>query len=156
MTQDEYSEMWSKLLSERIELEEQVAALDNDLNEARGKLENVAKTLEYLRPLAGIPVGDDLSKLGMTDAIRVVLEKSKQRMSANDVRNALQGKGFDLSGYSNPMSSIYTVLGRLTAEERGAVIREQDDKRNVFYCWKNARDDDFAQSAEISDDDIPF
>ena len=157
MTQDEYKHMWSKLFEDSIELESRRTALENDLNEVKARIESVKQALAHIRPLAGIPTGDHLQGLGMTDAIRAILRTSESRMSATDVRKTLMNKGFDLSGYSSPMSSIYTVLGRLTDESNGSneAIREQDDNRNVFYRWK-PDPSDYSQKAEISDDDIPF
>lgn len=155
MTQDEYRAMWDQLFGDSIELATRRTELENELNEVKVKIENVEQALQYIRPLAGVTEDDNLGRLGMTDAIRAILKKSRGRMSATDVRKALSHGGFDLSGYSAPMSSIYTVLGRLTADDdSGEVLREQDDSRNVFYRWK--ANDELVQSTDITDDDIPF
>jgi hypothetical protein len=167
MKQENFKAIWDQLFEESMELETRRANLENDLNEVRIKIENVEQALNYIRPLAGIPTGKSLAGLGMTDAIRAVLRESKQRMAAGDVRKALENGRFDLSGLSSPMSSIYTVLGRL-ADDSQEATREKDENGNgVFYSWKSstatfdqrppaADPDDYAQSAEISDDDIPF
>lgn len=162
MTQEQFREMWDQLFEESLELAHRRTELENDLNEVRARMENVEQTLTSIQPLAGITVGDNLRGLGMTDAIRAVIQKSKQRMSATDVRNLLENGGFDLSGYSSPLSSIYTVLRRISDDGSGDVLREHDGTRNVFYRWKTVPPqspeptDEYAQSAEISDDDIPF
>lgn len=149
MEQSDYKAMWLKLFEESHELLNERTRLENELNDLSAKLHNVERTLEHLRPLAGI-TGDDLSGVGLTDAIRAVLKKATERMSANDVRHSLSAKGFDLSRYTSPMSSIYTVLGRLS-EDGGEVIREKEGNQ-VFYRWA---ENNFSPT-EISDDDIPF
>jgi hypothetical protein len=166
MNQEDFKAMWNQLWAESIELGVRRVDLENDLNEVKAKIENIEQTLNYLRPLAGIPEGKDLARLGLTDAIRCVLQESKQRMTANEVRRALQNGGFDLSGYSAPMSSVYTVLARLVEDSDTPVIRHKDgNSPSVSFEWKEPKsentltidlDDDIAQTAEISDEDIPF
>jgi hypothetical protein len=156
MNQEDFKAMWNQLWAESIELGVRRVDLENDLNEVKAKIENVEQTLNYLRPLAGIPAGKDLARLGLTDAIRCVLQESKQRMTANEVRKALQNGGFDVSGYSSPMSSVYTVLGRLADDSVTPVFRHKDENGpGVTFEWKEPKDD-LAQCAEISDEDIPF
>ncbi len=50
---------------------------------------------------------------GLTDAIRIVLHRAGESMTAMDVRDRLAAIGFDLSKYTNDMSAIHTVLKRL-------------------------------------------
>jgi len=68
-------------------------------------------------------------------------------MSAADVRRLLTEKGFDLSGHSAPMSSIYKVLSRLVGDS-DEVEREREEDGRVFFRWK--------RFSETTDDDIPF
>ena len=74
------------------------------------------------------------------------LKSSPERMSAAEVRRSLVDSGFDMSGQTAPIASIYKVLSRLAADG-GDVEREKEDDGSVFFKWK--RD-------EITDDDIPF
>jgi hypothetical protein len=104
--------------------------------------------LNHLAPLAGVAVGEDLSGLGITDAIRNVLEASADAMSPGDVRDALSQKGFDLSGHSAPMSSIYKILGRLADDSTSRIVREKADGGRVFYRH--------VAPSGITDDDILF
>lgn len=50
---------------------------------------------------------------GLTDAIRIVLQRAEAPMTAVAVRDRLAAIGFDLSKYSNDLSAIHTVLKRL-------------------------------------------
>lgn len=158
MKQEDYLETWNRLMTESMELESRQATLETELNEIKNELQHLEEVLNHLRPLAGMAWGDDIRGLGITDAIRMVLQNSKERMSAPEIRRALANKGFDFSGISAEMASVYKVLSRL--EGSGEAVRESEG-RQVYYKWKRPEDsapppDDFAQSAEISDDDIPF
>ena len=153
MKQEEYKARWLEMLSECCQLREKRNGLETELDEVKRQIEHLDAVLKHLGPLAGESEGDDISGLGLTDAIRAVLKKATDRVSPSDVRQTLQQKGFDLSGYSAPMSSIYKVLSRLAADDNSHVTREQEDNA-VFYRWNEP--DEYSQAAEISDDDIPF
>ena len=140
------------MLNETSELREKRNNLESELDEIKRQIKHMDEVLKHLGPLAGMSDGEDISGLGLTDAIRAVLRKADDRMSPIDVRSTLQQKGFDLSGYSAPMSSIYKVLSRLADDNDSPVVREREDN-GVFYRWQEP---DIAQSADISDDDIPF
>jgi hypothetical protein len=154
-TQESYADTWSELVGEQNELENQKTELEEQLDVVKKQIAHLAEVLRHLAPLAGIPFHNDLSDLGITDAIRSVMEDSTERMSPQDVRQALEKKRFDFSGYSAPMSSIYKILGRL-AEDSEYPIKRQRDGNSVFYIWERPKKDDYAQAAEVSDDDIPF
>jgi hypothetical protein len=155
MEQNQYRETLERLFSESRELAERRDALEAELSEVKSQIVHLDAVLDHLRPLAGLAIDEDISGLGITEAIRAVLRNSKARMSATEVRLALKAKGFDLSSYSAPMSSIYKILGRLAEDANTPVIRHKDESGGgVFYEWQDP--DDYAQQAEISDDDIPF
>ncbi len=109
-----------------------------DLETRKSELEkeaaNVRATINNLLPLCGkTPDVDDLSQLGFTDAIRRTFESYRNRMSANDVKEELSKKGFDLTGYKSPMASIYRILKRL--EEKGE-IESETEGFSVYYKGK--------------------
>ena len=63
---------------------------------------------------------DDIGgELGLTDAIRKVLQKeSKKSFTATEVRDKLKESNFDFSSYkTNPLASIHAILKRLKPEE---------------------------------------
>jgi hypothetical protein len=82
--------------------------------------------------------------LGITDAIRQILKGTEERLSPIEVRDSLLEKGFDLSGLSAPMASIYKILSRLADVGNPEIFREREDDGKVFYRWIR------------TDDDIPF
>ena len=148
--QDDYQQAWNDFWQERSALTNQRTALETDLSEIKTKIRHIDEILDHLAPLTGaISSDDDLSGLGITDAIRAVLKKASERMSAAEVRNALTAKGFDLSAHTAPMASIYKILSRLVNDSE-EVERERDDDGSVFFGWKRP------SPTEITDDDIPF
>lgn len=136
-----YSELWAErqnLLSRRTDLE-------TELNEIRTNISHLDEVLSHLGPLAGVAESvENLPVLGLTAAIRLVLQSADDRMSAQEIRKQLAEKGYDFSGLSAPMASIYKILSRL--EESGEVLREKEEGR-VYYRWK---------VPPITDEDIPF
>ena len=85
---------------------------------------------EVLEQLAQMVAGPP----GFTDAIRMVLSNNPSH-SANaiHVRNLLEKSKFDLSGYSNPLASIHTILKRLAKQGEVTVDVVNGEP---FYRWK--------------------
>lgn len=154
-TQENFADTWSELVSESSELENRKTELEEQLDLVKKQIAHLDEVVRHLAPLAGIALNKDLSDLGITDAIRTVLEDATERVSPQDVRRELEGRHFDFSGYSAPMSSIYKILGRLADDPDCPVMRKRDGN-SVFYIWERPNKDEYAQQAEITDDDIPF
>jgi hypothetical protein len=146
MEQEDFRQTWQDLMSERRRLFDQRTNLETELVEIRYKITHLDEILSHLSPLAGFANEDDLSSMGLTDAIRTVLKNAPERLSAMEVRESLQQRGYDLSGLTAPMASIYKILGRISDGENSEVEREKEEGR-VYYKWKQP---------VITDDDIPF
>lgn len=146
MDASDYQRHWQELFREKNALVNERTNLETALNEVKVRIAHLEEVLTHLAHLSGVSFADDVSKLGITDAIRLSLKSSPERMSAAEVRRSLVDSGFDMSGQTAPMASIYKVLSRLAADG-GDVEREKEDDGSVFFKWK--RD-------EITDDDIPF
>jgi hypothetical protein len=144
MEQPDYEKTWIMLVKERNTLLSQRTSLENELSEIGTKLRHVNEVLMHLAPLAGMPDGDNIAGLGITDAIRQILKGTEERLSPIEVRDSLLEKGFDLSGLSAPMASIYKILSRLADVGNPEIFREREDDGKVFYRWIR------------TDDDIPF
>jgi hypothetical protein len=145
MDEKDYQTHWGVLWHERRALIDRRTELETELKEIETKVSHLDSAISAIEPLAGIVGDSDISKVGITEAIRIVLRASKEEMTAQEVRQALDQRGFDLSKQSAPMASIYKVLGRL-ADDSGEAERRKEDFK-VFFRWKQA---------EKSDDDIPF
>jgi hypothetical protein len=96
---------------------------------------NLTATVESLRVLCGVqPISfqQELRGIGLTDAVRRILESSNTSLSPTQIRSILLAARFDLSDQSNVMASIHSVLKRLT--EAGEIIRDQIGEETV-YLW---------------------
>jgi hypothetical protein len=146
----DFAKTWHDLMAEKMRLFDQRTGLETELFEVRKKISHLTEVIDNLAPLAGLGYTSDgdLSQLGLTDAMRSVLKNSDERLSAQDLRRLLVEKGYDLSGLSAPMASIYKILSRLT-EDPGEVEREKEEGR-VYYRWKQET------SGPLTDEDIPF
>jgi hypothetical protein len=144
----DFAETWSGIFGEREKAIARRTDLETELIEVRNKIAHLDQILDHMGPLAGLSSGDyDFLKLGLTDAVRGVVSGSWERMSAQEIRNALTEKGYDLSSLTAPMQSIYKILSRL-ADDSKQIEREKEDGR-VYYKWKRTR-------GPITDEDIPF
>ena len=164
--QTEYDDVWVRMHEKQEALFDRRSDLEAELAEVNTQIDHLGAILSHLAPLAGIAYGEKLSALGITDAIRWILEHSGARMSPIEIRDKLVEKDFDLSSLTAPMASIYKTLSRLAEANEPEVIREKEAGGKVFYSWKkpnasfdqrpSSGPDDYSQQAEISDDDIPF
>lgn len=73
------------------------------------------------------------SDIGLTDAVRKVLQANGKFMTPVGVRTGLRTLGFDIGRYKNPLASIHTVLKRLkdAGEVEPGLIED-----NTAYKWK--------------------
>lgn len=148
MDAQDFAKTWHEVNKERFDLLNQRTTLETELSEVKTKISHLSEVLNHLAPLAGLMYANEenISTLGLTDAIRSILKRSSdERMSPQDVRTRLGERGYDLSGLSAPMASIYKILTRLV-DDSEEVEREREDGR-VYYRWK---------STPITDEDIPF
>lgn len=146
----DYTETWANIFAERQKVIARRTDLETELIEVRNKIAHLDQILDHMGPLAGFSSGqnEDFLKLGLTDAVRDILSTSTERMSAQDVRAALNSRDYDLSSLTAPMQSIYKILSRL-ADDSQEVEREKEEGR-VYYRWKRTG------SGPITDEDIPF
>ncbi len=137
MDKDDFNRILNELNAKHNALVDRRAALQVEIGELDNQIAVLKKTMLSMSPLMGMTLDpNDLTGMGITDAIRKVLMTSRERMAPSQVKDALLNKGFDLSGYGNPMASIYKVLTRL--KESNQVIAEQEGW-NVFYRWKHRK-----------------
>ena len=80
--------------------------------------------------------GDSESAEGLTASCRAALRAAGRPVSARELKEQLDERGFDWSRYASPISAVYTVLKRLVAQGQ-AVAAESDG--GVRYCWKAVR-----------------
>jgi hypothetical protein len=146
----EYNTAWEALFLKRFELHSRRSDLEAQLSDVNNQIAHLREVMAHLGPLVGLPDGESITALGITDAVRWVLKNSEDRLSPNEVRDMLAQKDYDLSNLTAPMGSIYKILSRLSSDNnRPEVLREKDEDGKVYYKWKR-------EEVGITDDDIPF
>jgi hypothetical protein len=147
----DFKETLAGLERQRRILVDQRTSLENELSEVKNQIEHLTGAIRHISPLSGsLPAFrvDDLSELGITDAIRAVLRDSTEPLNAGDIAKTLMERGFDMSRYTSGMASIYKILRRLMddSKEIERISEDGDGKAPYQYRWIRT----------ISDDDIPF
>jgi hypothetical protein len=142
MTEINYQEMYNQLAVQLHELFEERVELEVRLGDISKKIESLNQTMAHLGPLAGFGVSPSASiaYLGITDAVRAVLDPIK-KMSSAEVKTEMEKRGYDFSKYSAPDASVRTILKRLI--EAGKAQAEKEGYK-VFYKYLP------------TDDEVPF
>lgn len=104
-------------------------ALGEQRREIDARLSQLAQTIGTLSRLLGLTPTVPLS---ITDAVRLAM-RSGVPMMPLDVRERLLSIGVDLSGYSNDLAVIHTVLKRLNESGELRVIPKPSGKN--AYLW---------------------
>lgn len=146
MTEPDYKKIYADLTSRVSQLCHNRDELELQLGDIKTQIANLRHTLRHLGPLAGYTYEvESLSDLGITDAVRSVLDPGS-KLSSRDVKERMEARGFDFSKYSVPDASIRTILKRLVDAKPAQAIVEKEGWK-TFYS---------GVPIEISDEDIPF
>jgi hypothetical protein len=94
------------------------------------RLAQLAQTIGTLSKLLGLT---PTVPLGLTDGCRLAL-RAGLPMTPVEVRDRLQGIGFDLSIYTNELAAIHTVLKRLNEAGEIRVVPQPSGKHK--YLWQ--------------------
>lgn len=70
---------------------------------------------------------------GLTELARLTLSEAFVALSARELKERMEKKGFDFSKYSSPLASIHTVLKRLVKGGQVKVIPQKGGKK--AYQW---------------------
>lgn len=143
MEKDDYGKLYNNLTHELVALKERRTQIETDLGDLNKQIESLDKATDYLAVLAGYArmFTNDLSELGITDAVHEVLDP-EQRLSVAEIKAKMEVGGFDFSKYSAPNSSISTILRRLI--DAGKAEPEKEG-------WKT-----FYKATKAKEEDIPF
>ena len=88
-----------RLLEERTHLDERILQLQN-------KIRHVARMVD-------VTVDDPITQLGLSDAIRYVIQHADKPMTPVEVRDELLKRYCDPEDYRNLLASVHTVMKRL-------------------------------------------
>jgi hypothetical protein len=92
---------------------------------------------------------DASSAVGFTDTIKQIYrEASPNGVTPMQVRAKLQGAGYDLSGQSNPMASIHSVIRRLLASGH---IQPFGNASFGGFSWSHPNPDDDVYKSGMRD-----
>jgi hypothetical protein len=123
MALPDYKDIYELLAIQLSNLQETRAELEAKLGDVRKEMEGLEETMGRLAPLAGYSDPNSVAELGITDAVRGVLDP-KTRMSAAEVKAKMEERGFDFSEYSAPDASVRTILKRLVEAKKAEVEKE--------------------------------
>ena len=104
---------------------EELGAKRREIDE---RLAQLAQTIGTLNRLCGYVA---TVPWGLTDACRVVLHGAGRPMTPTEIRDRLEGIGFDLTKYANTLAAIHTVLKRLNESKEVIFVELEDGK---FAC----------------------
>jgi len=96
---DHYQGELERLLQERTRLDARILQLQHDIR-------HVARMVD-------VTVDDPITQLGLTDAIRYVIQHAGKHMTPVDVRDELLKRYCDPEDYRNLLASVHTVMKRL-------------------------------------------
>lgn len=114
----------------------------NKLTQRIRRLEDAARSIlamtedeEEIKSYQGRLV-DIIEPTGFTGAICKVLQAANgEAMTAVEVRDALPSVGFLLSGYSNPLATVHTILKRLVENPFLYNIEAGTKEERTAYRW---------------------
>jgi hypothetical protein len=75
--------------------------------------------IRHVARIVDVTVDDPITQLGLTDAIRYVIQHARKPMTPVDVRDELLKRYCDPADYRNLLASVHTVMKRL--ERVGAI-----------------------------------
>ena len=132
---DEYRDRQIRILR----YERQIAGLKTEAAKLQAKVVALARICEH-EIVPSSFLGQFLTETaaaGITDGVRAVLQANGKWMTPTEIRTDLLRLGYDLSGYTNVMASIHTVLSRLrsSGEVRKGIRKP---KRVPVYRWAAA------------------
>ena len=100
------------------------------------RLSELAQTIGTLSKLLGYT---PTVPLGLTDAIRLVTRGAGLPMTPVDVRDRLQGMGFDMAKYTNDLAAVHTILKRLNDAGELRLVPGRTGSRNTRPAARRCR-----------------
>jgi hypothetical protein len=140
-----YKQTFDAAINELSALMEQREELDNRREELNVRIAQVRTGILALSPLVGEEpesvenkyphLFPDLiqSDMGLTDAVRKVLQSNGKLLTAVGVRTGLRTIGYDIDRYKNVLASIHTILKRLAESDEVETGTIND---TTAYKWK--------------------
>ncbi len=141
----DYPKLFAEAKEALQKLHGEKANIENQLESLNGQIEAMTATVNAIAPLVGerpIPTLKDtlinagidvLRAAGISVAVRAVMDAQPDKtFTAPTIRDLLQNQGWDWAGYANPLSTIHTVLKRLTETEPPAAKAFTHGQNKVY------------------------
>jgi len=111
----DYAEWFADARAELHRIQGHKADLLGQLGEIDKQIAALVRTVNALAPLVGEEPENppEPTSSGITDRIRSILNETVEPLTPTQIRSLLEDAGCDLKSYSNPLSTIHTVLRRL-------------------------------------------
>ncbi|OLE51530.1 MAG: hypothetical protein AUG51_22365 [Acidobacteria bacterium 13_1_20CM_3_53_8] len=140
MTTDYYKKALEAARKELATLEDERAKLDKRITQLKqgivglsalaGNEDSGEKPQSMMDVLTGVGV-----ETGLTDATRMIVSAFGMPMTPVQVRDALLNLGYDLSGYSNVVASLHTIMKRLGKNKELIALLDDNGKALGAYQW---------------------
>jgi hypothetical protein len=139
-----YTELLDSAKTELESLHQLRNELDLQRAETDAKILALSKTITAIAPITGPEeeqkwlsflnaLGATSAEVGITERIRGIFKGATTALATTDVRDQLQNSGWDLTKYSNALSTVHTVVKRLL--DNGELGESTQDGARV-YRWK--------------------
>jgi hypothetical protein len=112
---------------EYVRCEQRLSEIQAEAATLTQRMQELAAYINAVRPLIQNDPGKSLNETGLTEICRDVLSRAGRWVTAEEVRQMLSQVGIDISGYTNPMAVLHSILKRI-----GPSVKSQTDGR-VFY-----------------------
>lgn len=124
------------LQAEQEQLFEQRELIADQLVEKAKRIKSVEETIASFQRLCGIQptrrvrFSTDLARFGLTEAVRAVMKKATDWMTAIDVRKQMLENGFDDGKYDNLLASVHVTLKRLANTDE--LLRKEVEGKTAY------------------------
>jgi hypothetical protein len=109
------------------------AELAREKRRREEKDQRIAQLEQIVSGLRALVTPGVQASLGLTDAVRQVLQAASQPMRASDVRAELNALGKSLDDHRNPMASLHSILSRLIKHND---LMELSHEGTKYYWWR--------------------
>ena len=137
MTKDNYKIALQAARDELADLEREKAKIEKRISELQQGIVGLSALADdevgpqsMMDVLTGVGV-----ETGLTDAVRMITSSFGFPMTPKQVRDALLHLGYDLSGYSNILASLHTIMKRLAANGELNKVLDDQGKEIGAYAW---------------------
>jgi hypothetical protein len=116
-----------RLIRERQEIDKKILNLKHSLKGIKGYLDAELDDLR-LGPIPLEPQWVGLREMGLTDAVRKVIENSIESVNAKQIRKQLEGLDYRKLPKDNPLAPIHAILTRLEKNKEIRRVKGTDGK----------------------------